>query len=116
MIRRYNPLKTETPQRETSSTYLFFERLSSTDATPWKTHENLYEFLLEGFEVEDRDKRKAAPNFLAFCFVLHTSGKEVEEELLFNAWEVAIANTKVPDQDLSRYAWGVLKQMEGRAA
>ena len=115
MIRRYNPLKTETPVRETSTTYTFFERLSS-DESPWKTHEDLYEFVLEGFEVEDRDKRKAAPNFLAFCFVLHTSGKEVEEELLLNAWEVAIANTKVPDQDLSRYAWEVLKQMEGRAA
>ena len=98
MIRRYNKLNTETPQRETSTTYTFFESLSS-DESPWKTHEDLYEFVLEGFEVEDRDKRKAAPNFLAFCFVLHTSGKDVEEKLLFDAWEVAIANRKVPDED-----------------
>ena len=116
MIRRYNKLNAETPQRETSTTYTFFEKLNNPNAGWLHTHNDLYEFILDGFEVETRAPKTAYPNFLAFCFVLHTSGKEVEEELLFNAWEVAIANRKVPDEDLSRYAWGVLKQMEGRAA
>lgn len=113
-MRHYQRGLKEAPKRETSTTYTFFERLNNKDESWLNTYEDLYEFLLEGFDVEERDQRTTYSNFLAFLFVLHTSGKQVEDKLLFDAWEVAIANTKVPDEDLSRYAWGVLKQMEGK--
>lgn len=112
-MRSYGAKKTATPKvRDENRTYTFF---ANTDAL-MDAQKNLHTFIAEGIKAEGRDPETALPNFLSFLLVLHTSNKQVEEDTLMDAWEVTIANHKVPDDEMSRYAWGVMKKMTEKAA
>ena len=113
-MRSYGTKKTQqnTGAREENRTYTFFQNKEAI----YTKHKDLLTFISEGILAEGRDENTIYPNFESFCLVLHTSNKKVKTDTLMDAWEVAIANTKVPSDELSRYAWGVLKNMTEKAA
>lgn len=112
-MRSYGAKKTATPQvREENRTYTFF--LNKEDI--YTNYKDLLTFISEGITAEGRDEETIYPNFESFMLVLHTSNKKVDPDTLMDAWEVAIANKKVPSDELSRYAWGVLKKMTEKVA
>ena len=115
-MRNYGDKKTQSKTkqvRQENKTYTFFD---NTDAL-MEEYQELHTFITQGIKAEGRDQATALPNFLSFLLVLHTSGKQVDQDTLMDAWEVSIANEKVPSDELSRYAWGVMKKMtEGKVA
>ena len=106
------PKTQQTQDRVENKTYTFFAKQEEI----LKNYSDLYIFIEEGTKAEGRDPETAWPNHLSFLLVLHTSGKKVNKDTLFDAWEVALGNHKVPSEECSRYAWGVLKKMTEKAA
>ena len=106
------PKTQQTQDRVENKTYTFFEKQDEILAN----YKDLLAFIEQGTEAEGRDPLTALPNYLSFLLVLHTSGKKVKDDTLFDAWEVALGNHKVPSEECSRYAWGVLKKMTEKAA
>ena len=103
-----------TNHRSDNPTLDFFIKFLGGEDTTFNTLQTtIKEFVFEGFELEGRDTNLALANAISFLFVLETSGREVKEEHLFDALEASIANPKLVDEDVSRYAWGVLRQIEG---
>lgn len=113
-MRSYGEKKTapKVVEREENRTYTFFQNKENIYAD----HKDLLTFISQGTTAEGRDEETIYPNFESFMLVLHTSGKQVKQDILFDAWEVAIGNKKVPSDELSRYAWGVMKKMTEKAA
>jgi hypothetical protein len=114
-MRSYGEKKTQSKTkqvREENRTYTFFE---NTDAL-MEEYTDLHKFITDGIKAEGRDINTALPNFLSFLLVLHTSNKQVDQDTLMDAWEVSISNNKVPSDELSRYAWGVMKKMTEKVA
>lgn len=112
-MRSYGSKKTtKVVERDENRTYTFF--LNKEDI--YTKHKDLLTFISEGITAEGRDEETIYPNFESFMLVLHTSTKEVNTDTLMDAWEVAISNKKVPSDELSRYAWGVMKKMTEKAA
>jgi len=75
--------------------------------------EHLDEFVYQGFKAEGRDISLSTPNAVGFLFVLKTSRRLVSEKTIFDALEAAIANPNISDEDVSRYAWGICRRIEG---
>ena len=74
---------------------------------------NLDEFVWQGYKAEGRDIALSTPNAIGFLFVLKTSRRSVAEKTIFDALEAAIANPNISDEDVSRYAWGICRRIEG---
>jgi hypothetical protein len=112
--RNYKGVATPKTEKSDNPTLDFFIKfLNGEDATFNTLQTQIKEFVLEGFELEGRDTTLALPNALGFLFVLETSGRKVKQEHIFDALESSIANTKITDEDVSRYAWGILRRIEG---
>jgi hypothetical protein len=114
MIKRSYKGATQEASRQDNPTLDFFIKFLNEEDESFNTlKEKLEEFVLEGYRVEGRDLDFAQANAVGFLFVLETSGRIVEEKHIFDALEASIANYNISDEDVSRYAWGILRRIEG---
>ena len=105
---------TQEASRQDNPTLDFFIKFVGGNNEEFETlQQNLIDFITEGYTSEDRDITLALPNALGFLFVLETSGRKPKQEHIFDALEASIANYNISDEDVSRYAWGILRRIEG---
>lgn len=111
--RSYKGVSQEASQQE-NPTLDFFEKFLNREDEAFNTlQDKLEEFVYEGFRMEGRDLDLAQPNAVGFLFVLITSRREVGFNHILDSLEASISNTNISDEDVSRYAWGILRRIEG---
>jgi hypothetical protein len=112
--RIYKGITSDAVEKQDNPTLDFFIKFVANDDNEFVTMKHdLIDFIHDGFTFEGRDIKLAMPNALGFLFVLETSGRKPKRDHIFDALESSISNKAISDEDVSRYAWGILRRIEG---